>query len=292
MSIDLHIHSVNSDGTFTVAEIINLSKELQLEAISITDHEYLTEVPANNDIKIIKGIEIGADWKELKSKNLFAGIHLLVYFLERNTALNIRLEEIRNKKKERNYLILESLKKLGIDIEKSELDLMRTKVPGRPHIAQIMVEKQYVNNVSEAFTKFLRNGIIPNIDTHQLDIQEIIQLSKESKSLIFLAHPHTLMSSESYKKNQNWVTSEFVHYLKQIKIMGLSGLEVYYPGYNSSVKAQLIEICESLDLLISGGSDFHGENKPSNLIGIGYQNNPIKVPLTLLSRMEEAHAKL
>ena len=56
MSIDLHIHSVNSDGTFTVEEIINLSKELQLEAISITDHEYLTELPANNDIKIIKGI--------------------------------------------------------------------------------------------------------------------------------------------------------------------------------------------------------------------------------------------
>ena len=77
------------------------------------------------------------------------------------------------------------------------------------------------------------------------------------------------MSSESYKKNQNWVTSEFLDYLKQIKMMGLSGLEVYYPGYSNSVKAQLIEICESLDLLISGGSDFHGENKPSNLLGIG-----------------------
>ena len=184
------------------------------------------------------------------------------------------------------------MNKSGIDIKKSELDLINTKVPGRPHIAQIMVEKQYVNNVSEAFTKFLRNGIIPNIDTHQLDIEEIIQLSKESKSLIFLAHPHTLMSSESYKKNQNWITSEFFDYLKQIKIMGLSGLEVYYPGYNSSVKAQLIEICESLDLLISGGSDFHGENKPNNLLGIGYENNPIKVPLNLLSRMEEAYAKL
>ena len=100
------------------------------------------------------------------------------------------------------------------------------------------------------------------------------------------------MSSESYKKNQNWITSEFFDYLKQMKIMGLSGLEVYYPGYNSSIKARLIEICESLDLLISGGSDFHGENKPSNLLGIGYENNPIKVPLNLLSRMEEAYAKL
>ena len=69
MSIDLHIHSVNSDGTFSVEEIVNLSRELQLEAISITDHEYLTEVPSDNDIIIIKGIEVGADWKELKSKN-------------------------------------------------------------------------------------------------------------------------------------------------------------------------------------------------------------------------------
>ena len=63
MSIDLHIHTVNSDGTFSVEEIVKLSKELQLEAISITDHEYLTEVPADDDIKIIKGIEIGADWE-------------------------------------------------------------------------------------------------------------------------------------------------------------------------------------------------------------------------------------
>ena len=62
--------------------------------------------------------------------------------------------------------------------------------------------------------------------------------------------------------------------------------------YKRQVKAQLIEICESLDLLISGGSDFHGENKPNNLLGIGYENNPIKVPLNLLSRMEEAYAKL
>ena len=106
MSIDLHIHSVNSDGTSSVEEIVNLSKELQLEAISITDHEYLTEVPSDNDIKIIKGIEVGGDWKELKSKNPFAGIHLLVYFLDRNTSLNARLEEIRNKKKERNYICL------------------------------------------------------------------------------------------------------------------------------------------------------------------------------------------
>ena len=292
MSIDLHIHTVNSDGTFSVEEIVKLSKELQLEAISITDHEYLTEVPTDDDIKIIKGIEIGADWEELKSKNPFAGIHLLVYFLERETSLNTRLEEIRIKKKERNYSILESLSRSGINIEKSELDLINTKVPGRPHIAQIMVEKQYVSNVSEAFTKYLRNGMIPNIDTHQLNIEEIIQLSTESKSLVFLAHPHTLMSSESYKKNQNWVTPEFFDYLKQIKTMGLNGLEVYYPGYNSSVKDSLIDICESLNLLISGGSDFHGENKPNNLLGVGYENNPIKVPLNLLSKMEEEYAKL
>ena len=180
----------------------------------------------------------------------------------------------------------------GINIEKSELDLINTKVPGRPHIAQIMVEKQYVSNVSEAFSRYLRNGMIPNIDTHQLNIEEIIQLSNESKSLIFLAHPHTLMSSESYKKNQNWVTPEFFDYLKQIKTMGINGLEVYYPGYNSSVKDSLIDICESLNLLISGGSDFHGENKPNNLLGVGYENNPIKVPLNLLSKMEEEYAKL
>ena len=75
MSIDLHIHSVNSDGTFSVEEIVNLSKELQLEAISITDHEYLTEVPSDNDIKIIKGIEVRCRLEGIKVKKY----HLLVF---------------------------------------------------------------------------------------------------------------------------------------------------------------------------------------------------------------------
>ena len=100
MSIDLHIHSVNSDGTFTVAEIINLSKELQLEAISITDHEYLTEVPANNDIKIIKGI---GNWTVdmlliffLNKENIFPENDLIIKKVEKkivfshDQSLNLR----------------------------------------------------------------------------------------------------------------------------------------------------------------------------------------------------------
>ena len=142
MSIDLHVHSINSDGTETIEAILESANELQLEAICISDHEYLTKVPKQSDIEIIHGAEISVSWKLLENDNKFGGTHLLVYFLEEASPLNNKLHELRLNKIQRNYSILDNLKEFGITIEKKDLDDLETKVPGRPHIAELMVKKE------------------------------------------------------------------------------------------------------------------------------------------------------
>ena len=292
MSIDLHVHSVNSDGTDSTEAIIESSIELQLEAICISDHEYLTKVPQQKNIEIIQGVEISVSWDLLDDTNKFGGTHLLVYFLNEESPLDKKLIELRQNKIERNYSIIDNLEEFEIYIDKKDLDRLETKVPGRPHIAELMVKKNYVSNISEAFSKYLGNGKIDGIDNHQLGIKEIINLAKQSKSLVFLAHPHTLMSNKLYSKSDNWIDNKFHNYIQTLKDMDIDGIEVYYPGYSHNTINTLLEVCENQNLLVSGGSDFHGSRKPNNLLGIGYENSPIKVPYELLSKMKELHAKL
>jgi predicted metal-dependent phosphoesterase TrpH len=216
----------------------------------------------------------------------------LVYFLNEESPLDKKLIELRQNKIERNYSIINNLEEFEIYIDKKDLDSLETKVPGRPHIAELMVKKNYVSNISEAFSKYLGNGKIDGIDNHQLGIKEIINLAKQSKSLVFLAHPHTLMSNKLYSKSDNWIDNKFHNYIQTLKDMDIDGIEVYYPGYSHNTINTLLEVCENQNLLVSGGSDFHGSRKPNNLLGIGYENSPIKVPYELLSKMKELHAKL
>ena len=98
MSIDLHVHSKNSDGSLSKEEIIDIALNQQLEAISITDHEYLTEVDVNENIEIIPGVEISVNWHELDIANKYSGTHLLVYFITENSSLNKHLEVLRTRK--------------------------------------------------------------------------------------------------------------------------------------------------------------------------------------------------
>ena len=291
MSIDLHIHSKNSDGTDSIDEIVSKSKDQQLQAISITDHEYLSEVNAEG-IEIISGVEMSVSWNDLDSKNPYSGIHLLIYFLEKNTPLDKMLFKIREDKKNRNYVILDNLKNIGIEIEKDELENFETKVPGRPHIANLMKSKGYVSTLNEAFQKYLGNGKVGDSRIHQNQIADVIQVAKESKSLIFLAHPHTLVSNKNYSFSKNWHDQSFFEILEKLKSLGIDGVETYYSSYSKSTSNSLEEITNSLNLLRSGGSDYHGMNKPNINIGFGYENNQLNIPYNLIEKMKEKHAEL
>ena len=292
MSIDLHLHSENSDGTESPESIIERAIEIQLEAISITDHEYLTKVPSNDDIEIIKGVEVSVSWEKLDKSNPYAGIHLLLYFVEEKSPIDSFLENIRALKNTRNMEIIENLQNEGLEINQSELDSFKTKVPGRPHIASILKDKGHVSSINEAFVKYLGNGKIGDSRSHQPDIKKVIDLSKESRCLVFLAHPHTLMSNDKYSKKQNWVNESFYGLIEELTGFGINGLETTYSSYSKNISSQISEISNKLNLLECGGSDYHGDIKPNINLGFGYENTPIKVPYKFLNDMKEKHGQL
>ena len=292
MSIDLHLHSENSDGTDSPETIIERAIEIQLEAISITDHEYLTKVPVSQHIEIISGVEVSVSWEKLEKSNPFAGIHLLLYFVKEESPVDTFLENIRKLKNIRNVEIIENLQNEGLDVNKSELGEFKTKVPGRPHIASLLKDKGYVDSINDAFIKYLGNGKIGDSRSHQPDIEKIISLSQESKCLVFLAHPHTLMSNDKFSKKENWVNDDFYELVKQLSEFGINGLETTYSSYSKNISNQISEVAKKLNLLECGGSDYHGDIKPNINLGFGYENTPMKVPYKFLNDMKEKHGQL
>ena len=292
MSIDLHLHSENSDGTDSPEAIIEKAIDIQLEAISITDHEYLTKVPVSQHIEIIRGVEVSVSWEKVEKSNPFAGIHLLLYFVKEESPVDTFLEKIRKLKNIRNFEIIENLQNEGLDVNKSELNDFKTKVPGRPHIASILKDKGYVDSINDAFIKYLGNGKIGDSRSHQPDIEKIISLSQESKCLVFLAHPHTLMSNDKFSKKENWVNDEFYELVKKLSGFGINGLETTYSSYSKNISNQISEVAKKLNLLECGGSDYHGDIKPNINLGFGYENTPMKVPYKFLNDMKEKHGQL
>ena len=292
MSIDLHLHSENSDGTDSPETIIERAIEIQLEAISITDHEYLTKVPVSQHIEIISGVEVSVSWGKLEKSNPFAGIHLLLYFVKEESPVDTFLENIRKLKNIRNVEIIENLQNEGLDVNKSELGEFKTKVPGRPHIASLLKDKGYVDSINDAFIKYLGNGKIGDSRSHQPDIEKIISLSQESKCLVFLAHPHTLMSNDKFSKKENWVNDDFYELVKKLSEFGINGLETTYSSYSKNISNQISEVAKKLNLLECGGSDYHGDIKPNINLGFGYENTPMKVPYKFLNDMKEKHGRL
>ena len=292
MSIDLHLHSENSDGTDSPETIIEKAIEIQLEAISITDHEYLTKVPVSQHIEIISGVEVSVSWEKLEKSNPFAGIHLLLYFVKEESPVDTFLENIRKLKNIRNVEIIENLQNEGLDVNKSELGEFKTKVPGRPHIASLLKDKGYVESINDAFIKYLGNGKIGDSRSHQPGIEKIISLSQESKCLVFLAHPHTLMSNDKFSKKENWVNDDFYELVKKLSEFGINGLETTYSSYSKNISNQISEVAKKLNLLECGGSDYHGDIKPNINLGFGYENTPMKVPYKFLNDMKEKHGQL
>ena len=149
MAIDLHIHSINSDGTDAVDEIVEKALEMELEAISITDHEYLTIPKKRDGIEIINGIEVSANWDTVEGSNVFAGIHLLIYFLEELSPITKHLENIRNLKIERNKEIIRKLNKENIS------------AGSQKSIQKISIQKNISEGDAEILSMYVRGLYCP-----------------------------------------------------------------------------------------------------------------------------------
>lgn len=244
--VDLHIHTTASDGKFTPAEIVRKAREAGLIYIAICDHDSIEGVaPAqeaaskNPGITVIGGVEVNTD--------IPAGeLHLLGYFYDRNNIeLKQTLVKLRESRIERAQKMINKLRKMGIKIDFVRVqELAGNGSIGRPHIAQAMLEKGYINSFREAFMKYINRGGPAYVERDKVTPAEAIQLILRSGGLPVLAHPLTFDNFEAI--------------IAELKPAGLVGMEVYYNNYSSEQIKNLLRIAVKFSLIPTGGSDYHG----------------------------------
>ena len=267
MSIDLHTHTNFSDGTLSPQELIQQAEDKNLTAIAITDHD---EIGANTiankytkelKIEFVPGVEFSID-VDLPGT---AHLHLLGLFLDiENDELKFVLDDLRTARRARGYSIIKKLQDYGVNINNKELDLIVGQGSvGRPHIAQLLMDKNHVNSVWEAFNKFLSKDRPGYVSKKKLKLQTAIDLIHKAKGLAILAHPISL-KLKTYKDTEA--------FLKELKSIGLDGFEAYYASHTRNFTNYLLNAAKRNNLMVSGGSDFHGSIKPDTQLGIGRGN--------------------
>ena len=265
MAIDLHTHTTHSDGTFTPENLIKLAKEQQLSAIAITDHDIATA----NDEGLYYSKKLGLNYipgVELSIRHELPGsghLHLLGLFIDhKDHNLNKALDYLRDERSKRNQIILTRLEELGKPLSMEELQQEAGEGSvGRPHIAHLMMKKGYVLNVKEAFRKFLTNGAPAYVDKEKLEAARAIELIHDAGGMAVISHPISL----GFR-----LYADIADEIITLKKLGLEGVEVYYPSHSKNINNWLRKFARDNDLLMTGGSDFHGAVKPEIQLGAGY----------------------
>jgi len=279
-SIDLHIHSTASDGTFSPCEILALATKLNLAAIAITDHDTIDgskdaiDKGIPSEIKFLTGVEISA--APPLSFSCSGSIHILGYSLRLNDpVLNQTLYTLQMARKNRNPGIIERLKNIGFDISIEEVtELAGSGQTGRPHIARLMTEKGFAGSINEAFDKYLGKGKPAYVDKYRIECDEAIKIITGAGGIPVLAHP-SLINIYNDKGLEDLVAA--------LKEMGIKGMEVYYPEHSKAQVSCYMKLAKKHKLLITGGTDFHGSLKPDISMGSGRGN--FHVPYNLYENL-------
>jgi 3',5'-nucleoside bisphosphate phosphatase len=256
--IDLHTHSNASDGSYPPEEVVRQAKEGGLAAMALTDHDTvdgLSEAVAAGEtygVEVIPGVEVSAQ---------FPGgtMHIVGLFVEfQDGRLDQRLAVLKQARIDRNPKIIKKLKDLGIAITMARVEeISGGGQVGRPHIARALLEKGYVSSIQEAFDKYLGYQRPGYVSKFRFPPNEALAMIREAKGIPILAHPFTLNLAAVPLKNQ----------IIELKGQGLAGLEVYYSEHTPEQEALYLKLARELDLLVSGGSDYHGQNKPEITLG-------------------------
>ncbi|MBU3918253.1 PHP domain-containing protein [bacterium] len=271
--VDLHLHSSKSDGTCSPKELVRLAEERNIKIISLTDHDTVAGVceakiqAEKSDIKFISGIEISAKYKG-------GTLHILGYGIDVDSKPFLdKISKFQNIRKNRNRKIVKKLNELGIKIDIDEMmeKSMDIYSLGRPHIAEILIKRGLVKNMDEAFDRYLGRNKKAFVKKEVFTSDESIKIIHEAGGKAFLAHPVTL----------NLEGARFIDYLDKLVKHGLDGIEVY-ATLHSPEKTQFYKtLAIERNLMISAGSDFHGDMKPETPFGIC--NNGKKVNSNLIS---------
>ena len=275
--IDLHSHTDQSDGTFTPSELVAESCRIGLEALAITDHDsfrgYDKAVPvaAEAGLELICGIE-------LSTKYAGSSLHLLAYFPGPAPTAEFRdwLEFVLEGRRDRNRRLIAKLQSLGIDITLEEVEGKGRTLTARPHFAGVLVEKGYATDLQDAFDKYLDESALGYVQRQEVPIEEGISRVLKAGGIPSLAHPVRIAKGDPEKLKP--CVADLVG-------MGLKAIEVLHSDHSLENVAFYTGLAEKYGLAQTGGSDFHGLNKPKISLGTGLSNN-LSVPYSMLDGLK------
>lgn len=252
MEVDMHIHTLESDGTYTPEEIIVRAIKNRVVALAITDHDTVAgvkqgkEIAKKYGIEFIKGIEVSCNEEELE-------VHVLGYYLNLDDEkFLMELAELEKARDERNRRIIEKFEKLGIIIDIEEL---KSFAPGniisRLHFANYLLEKGVVSTKNEAFDKYLGRNGAAYVPKENFPPERAVKMIKDNGGFVSLAHPKLITLNDE-------VLNKLILKLKEY---GLDALEAQYSSFSKIEKQKYKRLAKKHGLLITGGSDFHGDNR-------------------------------
>jgi 3',5'-nucleoside bisphosphate phosphatase len=259
--IDLHTHSSESDGTDSPAQLLALAREAGLRALAITDHDTFLGYDEARDLDR-EGIELLCG-VELSCRHGSKTVHLLAYFPEDSGApahFRTWVNSILESRRERNIKLVARLRALQVDITLEEVEAVGRSVTGRPHFARVLVEKGYAKDRTEAFGKWIGEESPGFVERIGPTLPEAIERVQNAGGISSLAHPVRVGLS---KKPEEELT-----FLAGLRDAGLDALEVFHSDQGPELVDRYFEWASLLGLLKTGGSDYHGGNKPEIRLGM------------------------
>lgn len=267
MIFDLHIHTTCSDGIFTPEQVVDIAKSKKVAGIAITDHDTVAGLdPAIryskilSNIIVIPGIEFGCIYKDEE-------VHILGYFIDYKSSILIELtKKLRDSRVTRGIQMIEKINTLGMQLSLEDVkEFVEEGYIGRPHVARAMVNRGYVNSINEAFERYLNRGKPGYVEREALTLCETINLIHKVNGIAVLAHPGLL-------NNNPKIIDHCIE-------MGIDGLEAIHSKHSKNDVVSILDICKKNDLIITGGSDFHGKKISNDYLLGKYYININDIPL-------------
>ncbi len=276
--IDLHSHTDRSDGTFTPQELVAEAVRVGLSALAITDHDtfqgYYDAVPfaADAGLELICGIELSTRYQG-------NSVHLLGYFLHSAPSAELQtwLAFLLENRRERNVRLIHKLQSLGVDITLAEVEARGKTLTARPHFARVLMEKGYAKDVQNAFDLYLDESAKGYVQRHEVPMEDALERILKAGGIPSLAHPVRVAKN-------NW--EKLAGYVEDLAGYGLRAVEVYHSDHSPENVSYYKSLADRNDLAVTGGSDFHGGNKPTIALGTGQRGN-LNVPDSVLLDLKQ-----
>ena len=269
--IDLHSHTNESDGTFSPEQLIEEAVRSGVDALGVTDHDTFAgydaaREPARREV-----------WSWCAASNFPPSCTAIrctcwvTFRGQRTSGIREWVEDLQASRRERNVRLAGRLRELGIDITVEEAEARGRGMTGRPHFAQIMVEKGYVSNLRQAFDEYLDESAKGYVFRREPQFSEAVERIRAAGGIASLAHPIR-------------VRGDVPALLPELCDAGLNAIEAYHSDHGARETGLYLELARKYGLLVTGGSDFHGELKPEIRLGTGCGGN-LRVPREVLEKL-------